>query len=161
VRDNTSRILGRIVRGYEGWIYAETRRKLDEMLDTKFEEDRARAERKRPGSSAIKERPSLCVAVYRTTPARPGDPGYDFPVKTVVLTRGNGAQHAIVVLDPEKVSFDLEMLAAGQVNINVEASHLTRVVVPWLGLYWVLLLITAASIKTNYLLIRFVFTSTN
>jgi hypothetical protein len=68
--------------------------------------------------------------------------------KTVVLTRGNGAQHAIVVRG-DGVGFDLEDLAAGTVNVDVSASNLTRITVITLALLWILLLVSAAGIKSN------------
>jgi hypothetical protein len=51
----------------------------------------------------------------------------------MVLTRGNGAQHAIVVRG-DGVGFDLEDLAAGTVNVDVSASNLTRITVITLAL---------------------------
>ncbi|KAJ8096512.1 hypothetical protein POJ06DRAFT_264010 [Lipomyces tetrasporus] len=68
--------------------------------------------------------------------------------KTVVLTRGNGSQHAIVVIGDGK-GLDLEDLAAGPTNVDVSASHLTRIVVILLAAFWILLLITAAGIRQN------------
>jgi len=66
----------------------------------------------------------------------------------VVLTRGNGSQHAIVILGDGK-GLDFEDLAAGQTNVDVSASWFTRVAVVVLALFWILLLITAAGIKQN------------
>lgn len=45
--------------------------------------------------------------------------------KKVVMTRGNGSQHAIVILGCEGF-IDLEDLAAGQTNVDVSASKATR-----------------------------------
>lgn len=68
--------------------------------------------------------------------------------KTVVLTRGNGAQHAIVVLGNGQ-GLDLEDLAAGPANVNVSASTPTRIAIAGLAALWVFLLITAAGKKEN------------
>ncbi len=67
--------------------------------------------------------------------------------KDVILTRGNGCQHAIVILGDGK-GFDLEDLAAGPTNIDVSAPK-TRFALTGLAALWVLLLITAAGIKQN------------
>ena len=68
--------------------------------------------------------------------------------KTVILTRGNGSQHAIVIIGRGK-GLDLEDLAAGPMNVNVSTSYKTRVTVVGLALSWILLLITAAGIQKN------------
>jgi hypothetical protein len=68
--------------------------------------------------------------------------------KTVVLTRGNGAQHAIVVRSDDK-GLDLEDLSAGPANVDVSASLATRIVMITLALLWILLLVSASGIKNN------------
>ncbi|PWI64585.1 hypothetical protein PCL_09515 [Purpureocillium lilacinum] len=68
--------------------------------------------------------------------------------KTVILTRGNGSQHAIVIVGNKK-GLDLEDLAAGQTNVDVSALSTTRVAVTVLAVLWILLLITAAGVKKN------------
>ena len=68
--------------------------------------------------------------------------------KKVVLTRGNGSQHAIVILG-DKGFLDLEDLAVGQSNVDVSTSHATRFAIAGLALLWILLLITAAGVKQN------------
>lgn len=68
--------------------------------------------------------------------------------KNVVLTRGNGSQHAIVVLGTSGF-LDLEDLAVGQTNVNVATSNTTRIIVAGLAVLWILLLVTAAAIKEN------------
>ncbi|EXJ85896.1 hypothetical protein A1O1_06265 [Capronia coronata CBS 617.96] len=68
--------------------------------------------------------------------------------KNIILTRGNGSQHAIVVLGNGK-GFDLEDLAAGQTNVDVSASWGTRIVMSILATLWILLLLTAAGLKRN------------
>ncbi|CAA9964884.1 hypothetical protein PTMSG1_08243 [Pyrenophora teres f. maculata] len=68
--------------------------------------------------------------------------------KTVILTRGNGSQHAIVIIGRGK-GLDLEDLAAGPMNVNASASYKTRFTVIGLALSWILVLITAAGIREN------------
>jgi hypothetical protein len=69
--------------------------------------------------------------------------------KTIVLTRGNGAQHAIVVRG-DGVGFDLEDLAAGPANIDNSASYPTRIAMLLLAVLWILLLISASvSFRTS------------
>jgi hypothetical protein len=68
--------------------------------------------------------------------------------KTVAFTRGNGSQHAIVIVGSEDF-LDLEDLASGQTNVDVSVSTTTRVAVAGLALLWILLLITAAGLKQN------------
>ncbi|MCJ1475822.1 hypothetical protein MMC13_004486 [Lambiella insularis] len=65
-----------------------------------------------------------------------------------ILTRGNGAQHAIVVLGNGH-GFDLEDLASGQTNTLVATNTWTRTALLALATLWILLLITAAGQKTN------------
>ncbi|KAL6164520.1 hypothetical protein ACJQWK_09252 [Exserohilum turcicum] len=68
--------------------------------------------------------------------------------KTVILTRGNGSQHAIVIMANSR-GLDLEDLAAGPTNVNVSASYTTRITVFGLAACWILLLITAAGIQEH------------
>jgi Flp pilus assembly protein TadB len=68
--------------------------------------------------------------------------------ETYILTGGNGNQHAIVVLG-NKRGLNLEDLAAGQRNIETTTDHSTRATLLILAALWVLLLITAAGLKTN------------
>lgn len=65
-----------------------------------------------------------------------------------ILTRGNGAQHAIVVLG-NGLGFNLEDLASGQSNALVVTNTYTRITLLALAALWILLLITAAGQKTN------------
>lgn len=214
VRDNSSWIIGRIVRDFESWMDdgkrdGRIRTHLRGMLDQRWEKDRLAAEKKKTGSWKDVARPSqagLCVSIYKAAHARPGYPGYDLVYyigfattlfqlgiagipcgvfgdwgillvtvsgillsfatgsisqwskekwacrcnseKTVILTRGNGSQHAIVIIGDGK-GLDLEDLAAGPTNVDVSASYKTRIVVTLLAALWILLLITAASIKQN------------
>ena len=65
-----------------------------------------------------------------------------------ILTRGNGAQHAIVVLGNGH-GFNLEDLASGQSNTLVVTNTWTRIALLALAALWILLLITAAGQKAN------------
>ncbi|KAK5309166.1 hypothetical protein LTR70_010549 [Exophiala xenobiotica] len=208
-RDNTSWIIGRIVRDYDEWKDEKVSKHLKSMLDAKDKFDREKANKEVPGSSDRLKYPKqagLCVSVYKAGQAQVGTPGYDFVYwlgfgitilqlgiaaipcgvfgdwgiflitvagillsyvtgslpqwkeekwacrdksdKDVILTRGNGSQHAIVVLGDGK-GFDLEDLAAGQTNVDVSAPEKTRFALTGLAALWILLLITAAGIKQN------------
>lgn len=68
--------------------------------------------------------------------------------KPVVLTRGNGSQHAIVIIGGGN-SLDLEDLATGQTSIDFSTSLSVRFALILLATFWILLLVTAASIKEN------------
>ncbi|KAK5378695.1 hypothetical protein LTR11_004390 [Exophiala xenobiotica] len=202
VRDNTSWVIGRIVRDFEAWVDQPVKEHLAGMIQTRWEQNK-----KVEGADAPKPpQVGLCVSVYKAEPAKIGSPGYDLVYwigfattiiqlgiaaipcglfgdwgillvtvigillsfasgclpqwmeekwacrrnsdKNVILTRGNGSQHAIVILGDGK-GLDLEDLAAGQTNVDVSASTLTRVSVTILAAFWILLLITAAGLKKN------------
>ncbi|KAI1179855.1 hypothetical protein F4777DRAFT_401961 [Nemania sp. FL0916] len=66
--------------------------------------------------------------------------------KNVILTRGNGSQHAIVILGSHGF-LDLEDLAIGQKDATT--STLTRLSIGTLAALWILLLISASGIKNN------------
>ncbi|KAJ9617063.1 hypothetical protein H2200_000784 [Cladophialophora chaetospira] len=69
--------------------------------------------------------------------------------KVFVLTRGNGAQHAILI-DSKGRGLDLEDLATG--FSNVDAPHITmtsRLIYAALGILWVLLLITSSALTDD------------
>ncbi|KUI67864.1 hypothetical protein VM1G_02861 [Cytospora mali] len=66
--------------------------------------------------------------------------------KTVVLTRGNGSQHAIVIIGDGK-GLDLEDLAAAD-GISLPSGQ-TKICVIALAALWILLLITASGIEKN------------
>lgn len=68
--------------------------------------------------------------------------------KKMILTRGNGSQHAIVVLGDGK-GLDLEDLAAVGNNTDISASGTTRYITIVLAGAWILLLITAAGLDQN------------
>ncbi|KAK9233800.1 hypothetical protein V1525DRAFT_392107 [Lipomyces kononenkoae] len=68
--------------------------------------------------------------------------------KTVVLTKGNGSQHAIVIVGDKK-GLDLEDLATGPITVDVSASSSTRIFLTVLAAMWILLLITAAGLHQN------------
>lgn len=64
--------------------------------------------------------------------------------KTVALTRGNGAQHVIIIIGNEG-GYDLEDLAASE----AVPEHLTTVWIFGILLLWTALLITVSGIKAN------------
>lgn len=66
--------------------------------------------------------------------------------KAVVLTRGQGAQHALVVLG-EGRGLDLEDLAAGPANLDLSGSRRSVAAVVGLTVLWVALLIVAAGMR--------------
>ncbi|KAJ5522165.1 hypothetical protein N7527_006280 [Penicillium freii] len=66
--------------------------------------------------------------------------------KTLVLTSGNGSQHAIVI-QSNGVGMDLEDLAAN--DPGTFASYKTRSAILALSALWIILLITAAGIQQN------------
>ncbi|KAG5945547.1 hypothetical protein E4U53_006696 [Claviceps sorghi] len=68
--------------------------------------------------------------------------------KTVVLTRGNGSQHAIVVVS-RGLGLDLEDLASGSPGDEDAPSRLTRAYTCVLAVAWILLLVAAAGIKAQ------------
>ncbi|KAF7558116.1 hypothetical protein G7Z17_g199 [Cylindrodendrum hubeiense] len=68
--------------------------------------------------------------------------------KDVILTKGNGSQHAILILGEGK-GFDLEDLATGQTNADVSTPRKLRFALIGLAALWILLLITAAGITEN------------
>jgi hypothetical protein len=214
VRDNSSWIVGRIVRDFESWMddgkpQGRIRTHLNRMLDQRWENDKCKAEKKKAESGKDVPRPpqtGLCVSIYKADSAKPGYPGYDLVYfigfatsvfqlgiaaipcgifgdwgiflvtasgillsfatgsisqwskekwacrrnseKTVVLSRGNGSQHAIVIIGDGK-GLDLEDLAAGPTNVDVSSSYTTRIAVTLLAALWILLLITAAGLKQN------------
>jgi hypothetical protein len=65
-----------------------------------------------------------------------------------ILTRGNGAQHVIVVLGNGR-GLDLEDLATGQSTLDASANMLTRLSILVLTMLWILLLVTAAGLRSD------------
>ncbi|KAJ5991370.1 hypothetical protein N7499_012027 [Penicillium canescens] len=214
VRDNSSWVIGRIMRDYESWMDDRNKdgpihRRLKRMIDERWKSDQEEAEANEPGAGARVKKPAqvgLCVSVYKAGNANPGYPGRDwvyylglatsivqlgigaipcgvygdwgillvtgsgialsFAVgalpqwkrekwacrrntdKTVILTRGNGSQHAIVIIG-NNVGLDFEDLATGPVTADISASLSTRVFLIFLATLWILLLITAAGLRHN------------
>ncbi|MCJ1421768.1 hypothetical protein MMC32_008135 [Xylographa parallela] len=68
--------------------------------------------------------------------------------KKIVLTKGNGSQHAIVVIGVGGF-LDLEDLATGQTNLDVSTSVATKIAVMALAILWASLLVTASGLKEN------------
>jgi len=201
-RDNSSWILGRIMRDFEKWTNPATKEKTEKVLEERWKElKKEKPDAKRP------TRASLVVTIYQPSTKEPaglakrdwiywsgvvmmvvqlgvasipcglfGDwgilmitaAGTGLAIITgllpqwkkekwacrpesrdsYVLTRGNGAQHAIVILG-NKRGLNLEDLASGQSNIEVTTNTGTRIALFVLSTLWILLLITAAGVKNN------------
>ncbi|KAM0330759.1 hypothetical protein ACHAQA_003713 [Verticillium albo-atrum] len=205
--ENSSWIIGRMVRDFDSWCHPDTKAKTNQVLDERWLEVRVK-----DNQAPRPIRGGLIVSVYRPSTQRaPGRPEADLvywsgfvtmalqlgisavPLgisghwgillitacgtllalltgllpqwrlekwacrigarDAYVLTRGNGAQHAIVVLGNGH-GMNLGDLAAGQNNLDTSANHWTRGSILALAITWILLLITAAGIKddTWYLL---------
>ncbi|KAI5458769.1 hypothetical protein BGZ63DRAFT_362815 [Mariannaea sp. PMI_226] len=73
--------------------------------------------------------------------------------QTYIVTEGNGAQHAVVIL-PNGHGLDLEDLATGQSTAKARKGSKTWIVQSIFAVLWILLLITATGLKrrTWYLL---------
>ncbi|KAK4220977.1 hypothetical protein QBC38DRAFT_540344 [Podospora fimiseda] len=153
VRDNSSWIIGRIVRDFEKWMHEDARKSVGEIIDMRWEQEKHKAAELSAPPPPRPGRVGLCVSVYRAREARPGHPGNDWPFwtgfitsivqlgvaaipyglfgnwsilmittggiilcfllktpKTVILTRGNGSQHAIMIIGDGK-GLDTEDLA--------------------------------------------------
>ncbi|KAI1204976.1 uncharacterized protein F4807DRAFT_465082 [Annulohypoxylon truncatum] len=198
-RDNSSWVIGRIVRDFESWmddgqLDGPIRKKVEEIIEDK---------RKITGPPKP-PMAGLCVSVYKAKESQPGHPGYDWVYyagfatvivqlalaavpcglygnwaillvtvagiilsfatgalpqwteekwacgrnskKITILTRGNGTQHAILIIGDGK-GLDLEHLAASS-SISFE-SRLTKSTILMLAVLWILLLINAAGIQEN------------
>ena len=68
--------------------------------------------------------------------------------KITVLTKGNGSQHAIVVMSKGK-GLDLEDLATSSTRLDIITSVKLRIFIGILAGLWILLLIVAAGIQKN------------
>lgn len=68
--------------------------------------------------------------------------------KNVILTRGNGTQHAIVILGDGK-GLDLEDLSAVPTNVDVWTSSTTMLATVLLGFLWICLLISASGLSEH------------
>ncbi|KAH9988520.1 hypothetical protein F4779DRAFT_632271 [Xylariaceae sp. FL0662B] len=201
-RENSSWILGRIVRDFIYWKDDRVQAKLDEVLDARLAQlQKGDKDAKRPPMAG------LIVSVYEASATSPAgtvkrDHVYwiGFPTMVLqlgvaaipcglfgdwgvllvtavgillsvltgllpqwkkekwacrekskhdyILTRGNGSQHAIVILGKGR-GFNLEDLASGQANILVATNKLTRFALLILSAFWILLLITAAGLQEN------------
>lgn len=199
-RDNSSWILGRVVRDTEYWVDARVRAKVDEVLEEKF------SKMKKKDAGAVKPLiAGLVVSVYEPSKTVPAgtvarDASFWVGLPTIalqlaiasiacgvygdwgtllitlagtvlslatgllpqwerekwacrrgakhdyILTRGNGSQHAILVLGNGH-GLNLEDLGSGQVNAATAAGVATRVSLAVLAALWVLLLITAAGLQ--------------
>lgn len=195
-RDNTSWILGRLVRDYDYWMHPDVKSKLNDVLGTAPVQ--GKDESRRAG---------LVISVYQPSPSVPAghvsrDLVYwtgvpvillqlgiaaipcgvygDWGVLLVtvagtclsiltgllpqwkkekwacrhnsqhsfILTRGNGAQHAIIILGNAH-GLDLEDLAVGQSNAHVATNRVTRAALFMLSILWIFVLLCAAGLKEN------------
>lgn len=210
VRDNSSWIIGRMIRDHETWMHENTRRQLKAIINERWNKEK----RRKASESPDPPRPtqaSLCVSIYNAGQALPGHPGKDaiyffglmtgtvqlgmaaIPCgihgnwgilivtasgillslamgslgqwkqekwacrrnthKPVILTKGNGSQHAIVIFG-EARGLDLEDLATGADMADMWTTTATRAAVIVLTILWIFFLITASALKrdTWYLL---------
>ncbi|KAJ5733528.1 hypothetical protein N7493_002314 [Penicillium malachiteum] len=79
-RENTSWIIGRVVRDFESWRDPKIGKALDAMLEQKWIENKQRAESENPGSGLAIPKPSqggLCVSIYQAGDPEPGHQGRD------------------------------------------------------------------------------------
>ena len=205
VRDNSSWILGRIIRDYEYWMPGDARAKLENAINEAHAHDQKQA---KPG--VIVPRPSragLFVSVFEaSTTKTAGEPALDIVwasgivvaivqigvacipfglfgdwsilMTTVIgialafasgslpqwkrekwscrrnvdqdyiLTRGNGSQHAIVILGRGH-GLNLEDLAASDSNTDAITSWYTRGALVVLACLWIALLIFASGLFNN------------
>ncbi|KAJ5887711.1 hypothetical protein N7495_007752 [Penicillium taxi] len=198
IRENSSWILGRIMRDFDKWSDPATKEKIETLLDDKKIEDKLAERPTRAGLVVTVYKPSekgdvrvakrdfiywsgiFTLIVQLGVAAVPcglfGDWGIlmitaigntlafatgllpqwrkekwacrDKSPSTFVITRGNGAQHAIVILG-NRHGLNLEDLAAGQSSFDASTNLLTRVALLALSILWVLLLITAAGLQLN------------
>lgn len=205
VRDNSSWVIGRIVRDFENWMdhgeaEPHVRKCVEKLIDGRGKEKNTG--KAQVGVRAVKV--GLCVSVYKAKRARPGHSGRDLvyfsgfatgivqlglaaipfglfgdwsillvaaagillsfatgalpqwkgekwacrteTTKTVVLTRGNGSQHAIVIIGDGK-GLDLEDLATAPTMST--PSRQTKLATTTLAVLWIFLLVTAAGIRQN------------
>ena len=209
-RNNTSWILGRLVRDYDAWMHQDVRDRVGSNITKKWNTLRSKAEKDGQPEPSRPTQAGLCVSFYKPdSRGKVGEPmnndlymwcilvailqlgiaaipcgiSGDWGIlmitvtgiilstltaslshwktekftcrrlaanrkKNIILTRGNGSQHAIVILGQADF-LDLEDLAAGQMDINVSTSNSTRLIVTALAVLWILLLITAAGLKQN------------
>jgi hypothetical protein len=68
--------------------------------------------------------------------------------KTVILTRGNGSQHAIVIIG-RPGSLNLEDLASGPASVDNTTTISTKVFMIILWIFWIVLLISAAGLQQH------------
>jgi len=68
--------------------------------------------------------------------------------KTVILTRGNGSQHAIVIIG-QAGSLNLEDLASGPASVDNSTTISTKVFIVVLWIFWIILLVSAAGLQQH------------
>ena len=212
-RDNSSWVLGRMMRDYEFWMDTEVSEATEGLRQEKWKYMKEQEEKKHPGSGEHIEKPDHaglvvsfwepCETTKAATPGRDilfwsgilvcivqlgiaaipcgttGDWGVllvtgsaillclatgslrqwrrekwacrklNGKPKNVVLTHGNGAQHAIAIISDGQ-GLDLEDLATGPMNVdNPSISMLTRLITVAFGILWILLLITSSALVSQ------------
>ena len=212
IRENSSWVIGRLIRDYRNWCGQEVRKKVLQVLDAKLNQMKEDCRKRGDSNADIArlERPAragLVIAIYTVKGVPRITPGYDrmyfsgviimvsqiaisaipwglyhdwsiFLItvcgtmlalftgalpqwrkekwacrqqgkpKSVILTQGQGSQYAVVIMTT-KNGFDLEDLAGARTISYNRPVWLTKFCVGTLGVFWVLLLIAAAGIKTN------------
>jgi hypothetical protein len=80
IRDNTSWVIGRLVRDYERWMDKPVEAHLKKMIADKLCENKAAAEALKAGFGADMPKPKqagLCVSFWKVSDAEAGHPGHD------------------------------------------------------------------------------------
>lgn len=96
-RDNSSWVIGRIVRDFPTWMDPRVRSYLKELLEAKKIENIAKAEKRQPGSGCdvhLPERAGLCVSFYDAVESpRVGRAGRDLLYYSGFINRVSPARH--------------------------------------------------------------------
>ncbi|KAJ8105435.1 hypothetical protein ONZ43_g7428 [Nemania bipapillata] len=130
-RGNGSWILGRVMRDFEYWMGRPVREKVTEVKKSKYQYDM---------DQAMKNGKDVQSVQY---PAHAG------LVVSFWKTRGNGAQHALVI-EADGFGLNLEDLCTGFDNLDEPSIPVsTRFAVVILGVLWVVLLITSSAITNQ------------
>ncbi|KAK2877079.1 hypothetical protein FQN49_001442 [Arthroderma sp. PD_2] len=206
--DNTSWVLGRVLRDHDYWKHNDVNNHLKGTITRKWDHMKLESVRAHGTCTNVKKprKAGLCVSIYKAKEIGLGSPKRDkfdysgllttiaqlalaavplvregdwspflttlsgvvlsllsgclrqwrlekWPCcansnKTVVLTKGAGCQHAIVIMGDGR-GFDLEEMAVGSEERDLPCDLFTRVAVLILAVLWVLLVILAAGLKKN------------
>ncbi|KAF3483180.1 uncharacterized protein GIQ15_02504 [Arthroderma uncinatum] len=206
--DNTSWVLGRILRDHDYWKHDDVRNHLEGTITKKWDQMKLESITTHGTCTKIRQprKAGLCVSIYKAKEIGLGCPKRDkfdysgllttvgqlvlaaIPLiregdwspflttlagailsvlsgclrqwrrekwpccakseKTVILTKGAGCQHAIVIIG-DGCGFDLEEMAVGFEERDLPCDIFTRIAVLILAVLWVLLTILAAGLKKN------------